>query len=207
MSPDMHLIGILRLLIGPKGGSGHSGDLSLFAPERALSSEISITLRNYICNLTLPGAEELFIFSPVLSLEPHGQTFDQPLQLKFPFSAVPGSWLLKLMRANCGNSETPSEWETLLEYNTDTGEIVHSATDCSYDVERRVLILTHFCRYCWVGKNLYNKLTGRKKIFCSVFGYQPYANRNSWILIVYMHDRCLDVFEVSDRESFCGRLQ
>ena len=88
-------IGILRVMIGPEGGQGHSNELALFAPEGALSSDTALTLRSYIDDPTLSASDDQFSY--VLSLEPHGLKFDQPVQLKFPFTAARKSWLLKLV--------------------------------------------------------------------------------------------------------------
>ena len=185
---------MLRVRIGRKGGRARSGDLELFAPARALIIRSTLIIRNYIEDSSLLAANS-FIFSSVLSLEPHGQQFDQAIQLRFPFTAV-GDWNLRLLRADCGDSEVPNKWNTVLEYNTATGEIKPTTTDCSYDFENSTLNVTHFCRYCWVGDPIYNSKNGRKRMYCSVFGYQPYANQNNWVFFVLIHDGCRDIFEV-----------
>ena len=171
--------------------------MAIFAPQNSVNRLTTLVLKTYIDDALLPPvADNEFMFSPVLSLEPHGLTFQQPVKVLFPFTAVPKNWLMKLKRANCDVYDTSCDWETIVEYNTDTGDVTHYTDDCVYDPDRGTLSLNHFCKHCWFGKPIVNSIWGQKQILCSVFGYQPNSKQKRYILNVFLHDQCLDIFEV-----------
>ena len=144
-------------------------------------------------------SKEEFIFSPVLSLEPHGYQFKLPVLVRCPFSAMPGGWLLSLLRADCKTQQVAKTWKEIITYNTDTDEV--TTDDCQFDFDHALLGVTHFCDHCWCGKpiladGLASSLKLQKQLYCSVFGYQPDSNWNRWLLELYLHDRCDDIYEV-----------
>ena len=199
-------IGELALTVGPEGGNAHRGDLTLFVQAGAVDENIRLVAKVYIDKCKFPQVDvskEEFIFSPVLSLEPHGYQFKQPVLVRFPFSAVPGGWRLALLRADY---EVANKWKEIVTYNTDTGDV--TTDDCQFDIDHALLGVTHFCEHCWFGKSILAKgissvatalhLKRRKLLYCSVFGFQPYSTWNRWLLELHLHDRCDDIFEVSN---------
>jgi hypothetical protein len=197
-------IGELSLNVGPDGGYAHRGDLSLFVPAGAVDEEVTLLAKVYIDKQVFPPVDiskEEFIFSPVLSLEPHGYQFKEQVLVRFPFSAVPGGWHLYLLRTDCGVEEVVRTWKQIIRYYTDTGEL--TTEDCEYDVDHALLAVTHFCHHCWGGKpNSYlnqgiSYFNRRKLLYCSVFG-QPNGSLNKWHLELNLHDRCDDIFESVD---------
>ena len=183
------------MTVGPEGGSASVGDMSLYVPREAVEESVTLFSQLYTNHSRFPpvdSSKEEYIFSPVLSLHPHGQQFKQPVLVRCSFNAVPGGWLLVLLRANCQDSESSRTWEEIVVYNTDTGEV--STADCSYDVSCALLSITHFCDHCWFGKPIVNSILGRKQLHCSAFGYV--YNTHLTIELV-IHDRCDDIFEVT----------
>lgn len=187
--------------MGSGGGSAYRGDMSLFVPPGAVDRNVTLFSRLHTDRHRFPlvdNSKDEFIFSPVFSLEPHGYRFKQPVLVRCPFTAVPGGWQLILLRAECRETQAPRIWEEIVTYNTDTGEV--KTTDCDFDVDRALLGVTHFCDLCWYGKFLVSSLTrsitGRKQLFCSVFGCQSGRQWDRWLLEVIFHDRCKDIFEV-----------
>lgn len=181
--------------MGPEGGSASRGDMSLFVPPGAVDTSVELLARLYTnpCKFPLVDVtKDEFIFSPVLSLEPHGYQFKQPVLVRCPFSAVPGGWQLVLLR----ETQTPKHWEAIVTYNTDTDEV--TTNDCDFDVDRAFLSVTHFCNHCWCGrrsaKSIFKKR--RKQMFCSVFGFQHHPRPHRWILEVILYDRCSNIFDV-----------
>ena len=145
-------------------------------------------------------SKEEFVFSPVLSLEPHGYQFKQPVLVQCPFSAVPGGWHLSLLRADCQVEQEKRTWKEIVTYNTDTGEV--TTDGCQFDIDHALLGVTRLCDHCWCGKSAQGVSSvdtplHQKFLLCSVFGCQPNSNRNRWLLEVNFHDRCSDLFEVS----------
>ena len=182
------------MAVGPEGGSAHVGDMSLYVPHGAVEETVTLSSQLYTSHCKFPPVDPTkkeYIFSPVLSLHPHGHQFKQPVLVRCPFNAVPGGWLLVLLRANCQKSEPSHTWEEIVIYNTDTGEV--KTTDCSFDVSRALLSINHFCEHCWVGKPIVNSLLGRKQLHCAVFGFRY---NKGWRLEVVIHDRCDDIFQV-----------
>ena len=167
--------------------------MSLYVPPGAVEEFVTLSSELHTSHCKFPpiNSKEGYIFSPVLSLYPHGHQFKQPVLVKCPFNAVPGGWLLVLHRANC--QEPSCTWEEIVVYNTDTGKL--STTDCSYDVSRGLLGITHFCDHCWFGKPISNSILGQKQLHCSVFGF-GYSHNKNWKLEVIIHDRCDDIFKV-----------
>ena len=169
--------------------------MSMYVPPGAVEEPVMLSSQLYTIKSKFPAinlSDERYMFSPVLSLYPHGRQFKQPVVVRLPFNAVPGGWLLVLLRANCQTHEASRKWEEIVVYDTGTGEV--STSDCKLDVSRTLLSITHFCDHCWIGKPLANYIWGRKQLHCSVFGY-PFNKKLSVEVIV--HDRCDDVFEVT----------
>ena len=147
----------MSLDVDEKGGYQRG---NIFVPPNSVNRLTNLVLKTYIDDALLPPvADNEFMFSPVLSLEPHGLTFQQPVKVLFPFTAVPKNWLMKLKRANC-DVYTSCDWETIVEYNTDTGEVTHYTDDCVYDPNQQTLSLNHFCQYCWFGTPIVNSIRG-----------------------------------------------
>ena len=190
--------------MGPDGGNAHRGDLSLFVPAGAVDADVTLIARLYTSKHEFPHVDiskEEFVFSPVLSLEPQGYQFKQPV---LPFSAVPGGWQLALLRADCRVEQVDRTWKEIVTYNSDTGEV--TTDDCQFDVDHALLGVTHFCRHCWYGRAILNQgisyIKSRKLLYCSVFD-QPDGSLNRWYLEVNFHDRCDDIFEVTIWDLFC----
>ena len=181
--------------VGPDGANASVGDMSLYVPHGAVEEPVMLCSQLYTSHCKFPkvdSSKEEYTFSPVLSLHPDGYQFKQPVSVRFPFNSVPGGWLLILLRANCQEPKPFCTWEEIVVYNTDTGEL--STTDnCSYDVSRALLSITHFCLYCWIGKPI-SSLLGRKNICCSAFGFQY---QNGCRIEVVMHDQCESLFQVA----------
>ena len=175
--------------------------MSLYVPSGAVEESVTLFSQLYTIKSRFPpvdSAKAEYLLSPVLSLHPHGYQFKQPVLIRCPFNAVPGGWLLVLLRANCQESEESLPWEEIVVYNTDTGEVI--THDCSYDVSRAILSITHFCDHCWIGKPLTNFILGRKQLHCSAFGYS--YNKQLTIEVI-VHDRCNDIFEVTSTFASC----
>ena len=146
----------------------------------------------------LDTSKEEYTFSPVLSLEPHGYQFKQPVLVRFPFSAVPGGWHLSLLRAKCQAEKVEKTWKEIVTYNSDSGEV--TTDDCQFDIGHSLLGVTHFCDHCWRGQSILVQgfstactalhIQRRKLLYCSVFGHQPETDWNRWILELYLHDYC-----------------
>ena len=182
--------------------------MSLYIPPGAVEESVTLSSQLYSSHCNFPpvdSTKDEYIFSPVLSLHPHGLQFKQPVLVKCLFNAVPGGWLLVLLRANCQKSEPSHAWEEIVVCNTDTGEV--STTDCSCDVSCALLSITHFCDHCWCGKPIANSILGQKQLHCSVFGFQ-YSYKH-WTIEVVMHDQvmsyvvhpcivCFDLVTISD---------
>ena len=174
--------------------------MSLCVPPGAVEESVTLSSQLYTSHSKFPpvdSTKDEYIFSPVLSLHPHGHQFKQPVTVRCPFNAVPGGWLLVLLRANCQKSELPRTWEQIVVYDTDTGKV--STTDCDYDPTHALLKITHFCDHCWFGKPITNSILGRKLLHCSAFGYS-YNKR--WTIEVIMHDRCNDIFKVTSYTEY-----
>lgn len=184
----------LSLQVGPEGGSATLGDMSLFVPSGAVDECVTLSVKLYTNKCRFPPANTTngeYIFSPVLSLEPHGYEFKQPVLVRCPFNAVPGGWMLVLLRTNCNEPKGAPSWEEIVVYNTDTSDV--STTDCSYDVSRALLSVNHFCDHCWRGQQMVNTITGKKQLYCSVFGFRY---QKEWTIEIVLHDRCKDIFKV-----------
>ena len=169
--------------------------MSLYVPRGAVEQSVTLSSQLHIVKNKYPpvdSAKDEYTFSPVLSLHPHGHQFKQPVLVRCPFNAVPGGWLLVLLRANCQKSDPSLPWEEIVVYNTDTGEV--STNDYSYDISRSLLSITHFCDHCWTGKPLADYILGRKQLHCSAFGY---VYNKQLTIEVIVHDRCDDIFEVT----------
>ena len=182
------------MAVGPEGGSASVGDMSLYVPCGAVEEPVTLSSQLHFIKTKFPlldSTKEEYMFSPVLSLHPHGHQFKQPVLVRCPFNAVPGGWLLVLLRASCQKSEASCELKEIVVYNTDTGNV--STTDCSYDVSRALLSITHFCDHCWIGKPLVDCISGRKQLHCSAFGY---VYNKQLTIEVIVHDRCDDIFKV-----------
>jgi hypothetical protein len=181
------------LTVGPEGGSTHVGDMSLYVPRGAVKKTVTLSCQLYTAKNKFPQVDTAkgeYVFSPVLSLHPHGYQFQQPVLVRCPFNAVPEGWLLVLLRANSKLSDQSLSWEEIVVYNTNSGEV--NGKDCNYDISHALLSVTHFCDLCWTDKPLVDDIWGQKQLHCSAFEY-VYNERLTVEVIV--HDRCKDIFE------------
>ena len=164
-----------------------------------MHENVTLTAKLYTNKHKFPhvdNSKEEFVFSPVLSLEPQGYQFKQPVLVRCPFSAVPGGWHLSLLRADCQVEQAKRTWKEIVTYNTDTGKV--TTDDCQFDVDHALLGVTHFCEHCWYGISaIVTSLSSRKLMYCSLFGCQSYPNWNKWHMELHLHDRCRDIYEVS----------
>jgi hypothetical protein len=190
-------IGELSLTVGPDGGNAQRGDLSLSVPAGAVDEEVTLLAKVYIDKQVFPPVDiskEQFIFSPVLSLEPHGYRFKKPVLVRLPFSAVLEGWHLFLLRADCPVEEDARTWKQIISYNTDTREVI--TDDCLYDVHHALLSVSHFCRHSWCAEALLKEgktdFNSKKILYCSIYGISD-GSLNRWHLELNLHDRCDDI--------------
>lgn len=193
---DKHHTTLVDRTVGP---AGLACTAQFYVPQGALSSDTRLKAHLYSgpkLERVMSHFHDMFLLSPVLTLEPHGQHFAKPVQLRFTSTAVlPGNWRLVLFRTE-STFETSSNWQPVLEHDGNTGQVKSYDRGCDYVPETGMLKLSHFCSYCWCG-NSNSVLSSNprfREFYCSVFGHWYGKTYN---LTVYLHDRCEDVLKVS----------
>ena len=140
------------------------------------------------------------ILSPAFELSlslPKNHCFKKPLHVSLPLE-VPlrardcgdSGWLLQLKRSKPSDGLI-SEWQTVLELSTKTGEVMSRSSFIHYDCARGTgtLGLDHFCRFAWLGKPL--KAVGSmlcfrslRQIMYAVFGKE--IQHHKWRVAVHI---------------------
>ena len=184
-----------EVLVTPKEGHTVFNDMKFFVPSNAVETSVLVSATLY---RNRPGELQeskcyetcdanTFIMSLVLELNPCGQHFKNPVEITLSHSASCRGWRLFLFRNKTDNKH---RWEKIVEYCVNSGKLdVH---DCDYLPATNTLFLTHFCRYCWVGVA---QNYAKKNMYCSLFAKRLYS-RDSWRLILILHDASDSVFEV-----------
>jgi hypothetical protein len=181
----------LHVVVGPDGESCQSGDTFLSVPSGALLFPTEIILMIFLDEGAMPPYEilqNMSVFSPVLSLEPHNLTFRVPVRVRFPFTAREG-WTVNLMR-----QDPESGWHSVLTIDTDTFEQISLDSHCSFFEHSSELQLSHFCKYVWCGRKKENASLSRKKLGCSLFARLDSA-ATSCQFILCLHDYCDEAYQ------------
>lgn len=181
----------LHVVVGPDGGSCQSGDTLLSVPSGALLFPIEIILMIFLDEGAMPSYEilqNMAVFSPVLSLEPHNLFFRVPVRVRFPFTAGEG-WTVNLMR-----QDPESGWHSVLTIDTDTFEQMSLDSHCRFFAHSSELELSHFCKYSWCGRKKENALLSRKKLGCSLYARLDSA-ATSCQFILCLHDYCDEAYQ------------
>ena len=126
-----------------------------------LSSAVTFSVKAYVDPACFPpvALKDEVLLSPVFHLFsslPHDHHFKKPLQLQLPLE-VPlrssdrdSGGLLQLKRSESSDS-LPSEWHTVLELNTETGEVT-SQSFLQFEYASGTLHLDQFSCFAWLGK-------------------------------------------------------
>ena len=138
-------------------------------------------------------SEDWFVFSPILVLEPHDCPFQVPVSVRLPFSATLEGWVLVLLR-----EQSEEGWETVLTLNTDTRQVTQEDPHCNYDVNQRLLLLNHFCKYLWCGYKTSNSSRSEKVLACLLLARMD-SSGNSCNFALHLTDNCACVFQVSQK--------
>ena len=177
--------------VGPEGGEFQSGSLSLTVPPGAVSSETLIQAQFVFDAEPMPTEDNWFVLSPILALQPHGLSFEEPVSIRFPFTASSEGWILKLMRESSDN-----EWKSVLTIDTDTQLVTGRDPHCNYNLNTSCLQLSHFCKYRWCGCKKENSSGTEKIIACSLFARMD-SSGNTCNFFLYLCDNCEEIAEVS----------
>ena len=186
--------------IGKEGGQLQSTDVSIIIPEAAISSTTTFSAKTYLDPSVMPpiSSEQQLVLSPAVRLSaslPRSHQFNKPLQLSLPpevplqASSHNSGWLLELMRSESSPDGLPGEWETVLEYNTNTGKVVSHSPFIHYDPVTCSFHVDHFCWFSWIGRPLRaigNMLgiSSLRKIDYAVFGKQ--VHRHKWCIATHI---------------------
>ena len=157
----------MHVEIDADGGEYQSGSLWLSVPANAVLSKQPINAPLLFGTEWTPPADtsrKLFVFSPILSLEPQDFHFEVPFSVRFPFTAVLEGWNLTLMRAELENI-----WSPVLAIDTDERKVTYEDDHCFYDLDTDLLRLSHFCKYRWCGYRKEGAFRSEKKVVCSLF--------------------------------------
>jgi hypothetical protein len=186
--------------MGTRGGKIEfpRSDVFLDIPQDAIPFATKFSLKTYIDPAHLPPVTSVneVLLSPAfyLSSSLPQNDFCKPLQISLPIelpemaSDNSSGWLLRLKRSTSFHGQA-SAWHTILELNTETGEVASQSSSVHYDHISGTIGLDHFCRLAWLGNPL-NALSG---IFCSsplrqilyvVFGKQIQLHK--WLVATYI---------------------
>ena len=186
--------------IGPEGGrvEFQLADVILDVPQSALSSAVTFSVKAYVDPACFPPVtlKDEVLLSPVFHLFsslPHDHHFKKPLQLQLPLE-VPlrssdrdSGRLVQLKRSESSDS-LPSEWLTVLELNTETGEVM-SQSFLQFDYSSGTLHLDQFSCFAWLGKP-FRAIRGKlgfspvRKINYAVFGKQ--VQNHKWCIAIHI---------------------
>jgi hypothetical protein len=189
----------LQVEIDADGGEYQSGSLWLSFPPNAVLDKQSITAQLLFDTEWTPPTDtpqKLFVFSPILSLEPQNFHLGVPVCVRFPFTAVLEGWTLVLMRVGSEN-----KWSSVLAIDTDECRVSYEDGDYCYDVETELLHLSHFCNYQWCGYKKEGAFRSEKKVVCSLFAQMDPAG-NLCKFNLHLSDCWQDVTnEIVENES------
>ena len=140
-----------------------SSDVSIVVPQGAVPSPATFTLKTYVDPACLPlvESEDEMSLSPAFHLssslpQDHFQRALQlflPLEVPLKASDQDSGWLLQLKRSESSDG-VPTEWHTVLELNTKTGEVMFQSSFVHYDHASGTLHLDHFSWLAWLGEAL-----------------------------------------------------
>ena len=166
-----------------EGGVATSGSISLGVPPFSVSEPTQFSSHILLegtgfPDLTLP--DNHYPLSPILSLSPHDAKFQQKVTLRFPFSATPKDWLLRLLYCPLNGDRWEALVDVLLPHNLSASSvIVMSRHDTLYDPGTSSIFVDHFCGKRWVGVPIHP--TSKNQILCALFGR---SLGTSWEVIV-----------------------
>ena len=178
--------------VGPDGGDFQSGSLLVSVPSEAVSSEQQIQVRFLFNMEPIPIPENWSVVSPILSLQPHGLSFQKPVSIWFPFTLTSDELILELMK------EQDEGWKSVLTIDGETEQVIYRDSHCNYDVNTNRLVLSHFCKYDWCCHNKENSSSLKKTIVCSLFARMD-SSGNSCNFFLYLGDDCEDITKVRHR--------
>jgi hypothetical protein len=183
--------------IGLEGGTiqFENSDVSIRVPQGTVSFPTTFILETYVDPVHLPSLKlkDEIPLSPAyhLSTTPPHDHFIKPLQLSLPLD-VPleatdhdTGWLLQLKKV----MSPASQWHTILELNTKTGEVLSHSSFLHYDQTQGTVHLDQFSRFAWLGKPFrairsklgFNPL---RKINYTVFGKQIESHK--WCIATHI---------------------
>lgn len=136
-----------------------------------------------------------FVFSPTIVFEPDDVPFQVPVKVRFPFTATLEGWTLVLMR----ESENPEKKkETVLTIDTDDRRVIRYHSHCSFDLNKRLLLLEHFCKYRWCGYKKEDASSAEKRLACLLYARLD-SSGNSYEFALYLTDDCDDIFQEAEK--------
>ena len=180
-----------------EGGMVTSGSISLIVPPFSVSEATQFSTHivlepTGIPVLTMP--DNHYPLSPILSLAPHDAVFQQKVTIRFPSSAVPRDWLLRLLYCPLNGDRWEALVDVLLPHDMfDSSVIIMSRDATLYDPSTNSIFVDHLCYKCWVG--VPSRPNAKKQILCALFGRPLGA---SWEVIV----RCFSPYTEVYRSIF-----
>ena len=180
------------MTVGPEGRDFGLESCLLSVPEGAVRQEQQIRYQLLFGTEPTGICKDWFVFSPILVLEPHDFRFRVPVRLRFPFTATLEGWMMILRR-----EEPEKGWKTVLTLDTDTRQVIQQDPHCNYDLNKRLLLLKHFCKYRWCGYRKRTASRSEKILACSLFARMD-SSGNSCDFTLYLTDNCYDIFQVRD---------
>ena len=182
--------------IGEEGGmvDFQSSKVSLYVPEGAVppATIYSFSVKSYVDPRVLPSltSKDEVTISPAFQLSsslPQGHlSLKKPLLLSLP-PEVPLSagdrdngWLLQLKKSESSDG-LPDEWQTMLEVNTKTGEVISHSSNSQYDPDSHAVYLYQLPWLSWIGKPLetVGNVVGSSSSSLRDINYAVFANKYS----------------------------
>ena len=182
--------------IDEKGGISSSGTIALIVPPFAVPKSTQFSCHmlpetTLTPSLNLP--ENHYLMSPILSLSPHDAMFQRKVAIRFPFSAVPKGWFLRLTFCPLNGDRWQSLLDVLVPQDMSSSSLVVISHDGTlYDPDVNSILVDHFCRKCWVGVPIRPDV--KKRIWCSLFG-RPLGFGGPWEIIVRCFDPYMEVYQ------------
>jgi hypothetical protein len=182
---------ILEETVGPEGGN--FGIVTV--PKHAVRRQQRIRYRLLFGLEPTDIPNDWFVFSPTIVLEPDDVPFQVPVKVRFPFTATLEGWTLVLMR----ESENPEKKrETVLTIDTDDRRVIRHHSHCSFDLNKRLLLLEHFCKYRWCGYKKEDASSAEKRLACLLYARLD-SSGNSYEFALYLTDDCDDIFQEAEK--------
>ena len=182
-------------MIDQKGGILSSGDIALIVPPLAVPKSTQFSCHmlpetSVIPALTMPDSH--YLMSPILSLSPHDGKFQKRVAIRFPFSAVPKGWFLRLIYCPLNGDRWEALLDVIVPQSTSSSSLMIMPYDGTlYDPDTNSIFVDHFCRQCWVGVPLYPDV--KRQIWCTLFG-RPLGQRGQWEIIVRCFNPYMEVY-------------